>query len=168
MQLLIIRHAIAEDREAFAKSGEEDALRPLTKDGKKKMRKAAGGLRDLVPKLNLLATSPLTRAAQTADIISEAYGGLRPLPVAALAPGKKPSSLVAWLQDQRPDLTIALVGHEPDLGLFVSWMLTGLQESFVELKKGGACMLDLGDADVKPGRAKLQWFVKPSHLRAKA
>jgi len=167
MKLLVIRHAIAEDRDEFAKSGEEDGLRPLTKDGKKKMRKAAAGLVQLVPELNLLATSPLTRAAQTADIIAEAYGRIRPVPQASLAPGRKPSALLGWLQDQRPDLTIAIVGHEPDLGLFVSWMLTGLQESFIEFKKGGACILDLGE-NPKPGRAKLEWQMKPSHLRALA
>ena len=131
------------------------------------MRKAAAGLAEAVPELGILATSPLTRAAQTADIISEAYGGIRPVPVAALAPGKKPSALLSWLQDQRPDLTIAIVGHEPDLGLFVSWMLTGLQESFLELRKGGACLLDLGE-NPKPGRAKVDWVMKPSQLRALA
>jgi hypothetical protein len=43
-------------------------------------------------------------------------------------------------------------------------MLTGLQESFIEFKKGGACLLDLGE-NPKPGRAKLEWLIKPSHLR---
>jgi phosphohistidine phosphatase len=167
MKLLVIRHAIAEDRDEFAKTGEEDGLRPLTKVGKKKMRSAANGLIRIVPELHVLATSPLTRAAQTADIVAEAYGRLRPSPQAALAPGKKPSAILAWLQDQRPDLTIAIVGHEPDLGLFVSWMLTGLQESFLEFKKGGASLLDLGE-NPKPGRAKLVWVMKPSQLRALA
>jgi hypothetical protein len=49
----------------------------------------------------------------------------------------------------------------------VSWALTGLQESFVELKKGSACMLRF-DEDLKPGRAKMLWLLKPSQLRALA
>ena len=68
MNILVIRHAIAADRERHAEQhdGEDDGLRPLTARGRKRMREGARGLRRLVPKIDLLATSPLTRAAQTA------------------------------------------------------------------------------------------------------
>src|SRR4051812_3600232 len=75
MRLLLIRHGIAEDREAFAKKGEDDFLRPLTPAGKRKMKEGAKGLRKLFPKLDLIATSPLKRAVQTATIVYDAYGG---------------------------------------------------------------------------------------------
>ena len=62
MQLLVIRHAIAVEREDFARTGKDDRLRPLTDEGRKKMKQGAKGLRQLAPRIDLLATSPLTRA----------------------------------------------------------------------------------------------------------
>jgi phosphohistidine phosphatase len=59
---------------------------------------------------------------------------------------------------------VAIVGHEPHLGQFVSWALTGLRESFVELKKGQAVLLEFPD-EVRPGRARLVWSLRPGQLR---
>src|SRR2546430_12501315 len=77
MRLLVVRHAIAEDREAFARSHKDDAARPLTPDGRRKMARAAEGLKQLVPELELLAASPYKRALETAEIIAHAYGDQR-------------------------------------------------------------------------------------------
>lgn len=164
MNVLVIRHAIAEDRRRFAKTGQDDGLRPLTARGRRKMREAVSGLRRTAPEIHLLATSPLTRAAQTAELIVGAYRGIKTVELPQLAPDKPVRGVLKWLQDQRFDATVALVGHEPQLGLFVSWMLTGLEESFVELKKGAACMLSMEEY-VKAGRARLLWSLKPSQLR---
>lgn len=165
MQIVIIRHGIAQDAEAFAKSaGQDDAMRPLTKEGRRKMRKAAKGLTKLVPSLTLIASSPLTRAGQTAQIVSEAYDGVRVVQIGALSPRKSPAALLEWLNAHPPDATVALVGHEPHLGTFLCWLLTGLQESFVVLKKGGVAMVEV-PTPVAAGRAKLHWLLKPSQLR---
>lgn len=164
MNVLIIRHAIAEDPQIFAATGEEDSLRPLTERGRKRMKRGAAGLRRVAPELTLVASSGLTRALQTADVIAKAYSGLKCVQIAHLAPGKSLTGLMQWLAGQNASATIALVGHEPQLGVFISWALTGLQESFVEMKKGAACMLHF-EQDVKAGRAKLLWMLKPSHLR---
>lgn len=164
MQIVIIRHAIAEERESIATGGREDATRPLTKEGRKKMRKAARGLKQLVPGLTLLATSALTRAVETGQIIVEEYGDLRMVQIAPLSPRKPPGSLLDWLNALPPDSTVGLVGHEPHLSTFLCWLLTGLQESFVELKKGGAAMIE-APTPVTAGRASLLWLLKPSQLR---
>jgi phosphohistidine phosphatase len=165
MRVLVIRHAIAEDTREFAKTGREDGARPLTKEGRAKMREGAAGLVKLVPQLDVLATSPLARAIETAEIVAKAYGGAtRVQQVAALTPTKPVNALLHWLQGQPPAATVAVIGHEPHLGVFVSWLLTGLQESFIELKKGSACLLEL-EKDVKAGRARLLWALKPGHLR---
>jgi len=155
--VLAVRHAIAVEREDFAKEGGTDALRPLTRAGRQKMRLAADGLVTLVPKLDALAASPLTRAAQTADILARRYKGVRTLSLAPLATGRAGAALLGWLD-------VAIVGHEPDVGQFVSWALTGLRESFIPLKKGGACLIEF-EKEVKPGRAKLLWCLRPSQLR---
>lgn len=170
LKVLAIRHAIAEDPEAFAKTSKPDALRPLTRAGKKKMRRAARGLVRLVPHLDALATSPLTRAVETGEIVGEGYGYEQPVSLPALAPGKSAGQVMDWLKEQAEhakkgaETTVAIVGHEPGLGQLVSWMLTGLRESFIPLKKGGACLVEF-EGEVKPARAKLLWAMKPSQLR---
>jgi len=162
MQLLVIRHAIAEDRETWAPR--DDKLRPLTDDGKKKMKEAAKALRSLVPKLDVLATSPLTRAAQTAEILAKVYDGPAPAPVDALAPGQRPAALASWLRTQALEKTVAIVGHEPGLGAAASWLATGTERSFLDLGKGGACFLDLGER-VEAGEGMVLWVMRPSQLR---
>ena len=164
MRILIIRHGIAEDREAFAKSAQDDALRPLTKEGLKKMRKVARGLAQVVPKVDVIASSPLVRAVQTAELVSQAFDGVRAVQIAALSPRKPPAQLLEWLNAHPPDAVVALVGHEPHLSTFSCWLLTGLQESFITLKKGGAVLIEAANP-VTAGRAKLLWSAKPSQLR---
>ena len=164
MKLLVIRHAIAEDPKVFAKANADDGERPLTPRGRRRMRAGALGLRRVAPEVDFLATSPLTRAEQTADIVARAYKELKVIKLNHLAPEASVQSLLKWLQERKHDSTVALVGHEPQLGIFVSWMLTGLQESFVKLKKGGACLLELKE-QVRPGRARLLWALAPAQLR---
>ena len=166
LRVLVVRHAIAEDREAFAKRarGESDGARPLTREGRRRFEQGAKGLVSLVPKVDALATSPLTRAIETAEILAGHYKGLKLVRLSALAPGKAPGLTLEWLREQPTGRTVAVVGHEPHLGEFVSWCLSGLRESFVELKKGSAVLLEFG-GEIKPGRARLLWALKPSHLR---
>ena len=164
MNVLVIRHAIAEDRRRFAKTGADDGARPLTARGRKRMRTAARGLRRAAPEVDFLATSPLTRAVETAEIVAAAYDGLKVVKVAQLTPDGALQPLLKWLADRKHDGTVAIVGHEPQLGVFVGWMLSGLEESFVRMKKGGACLLELKE-QVRPGRARLLWSLAPAQLR---
>src|SRR5439155_21660169 len=97
MRLLVVRHAIAEDREAFARSHKDDATRPLTPDGRRKMERAALGLKELVPELDVLAASPYKRAIETAEIIAAAYGGPSVERVPDPAPGAGADRVVSWL-----------------------------------------------------------------------
>src|SRR3954468_3537196 len=101
MQLVIIRHGLAGDREAFAATGQDDALRPLTAEGRRKMKRNAKGLRRVVAAIDVLGASPLVRAAQTASIVASAYGGLEVTTVPALAPGTSPRSFLARLRTQQ-------------------------------------------------------------------
>src|SRR5215510_10054248 len=111
MQLLVVRHAIAEDRENWAPR--DDKLRPLTDDGKKKMKEAAKGLRALVPRVDVLATSPLTRALQTAQLLAKDYRMGDPVTVGALGSGQRPPALATWLRTRSFQRAVAGVGHEP-------------------------------------------------------
>jgi phosphohistidine phosphatase len=164
MQLLVIRHAIAETREQFAPTGLDDSLRPLTKEGRKRMALVAKGLRRVVGEIDLLATSPFVRAAETAAIVAREYDDVTPTPVDALEPESKPTGFVSWLRQQEDAEVVAVVGHEPHLGTLVTWLLTGVAEPRVPLRKGGACLLDLAGRPAKGG-ATLRWSLTPALLR---
>jgi phosphohistidine phosphatase len=163
VKLLVIRHGPAGDRDAWTAQGRDDRLRPLTADGKKEMRQVAKGLATLVPEIELIATSSLVRATQTAEIVADQYGS-ETVTLEPLAPGGEPDEIVSWLREQRSTGTIALVGHEPDLSALVSHLLARAPSSFVTLKKSGACLLQL-DQPPKPGRATLTWLLTPRVLR---
>lgn len=164
MKVLVIRHAIAGDRDEYAFTGRPDAERPLTKQGREKMKRAAAGLVTVVDRLGLIATSPLVRAVQTAEIVADEYGGMDLTIVNELAPERAPADLLPWLRSHQPDASIAVVGHEPHLGFLVGWLLTGRHESFVELKKGAAVLLEFDDPPAA-GNATLLWALPPGVLR---
>jgi phosphohistidine phosphatase len=164
MKLLIVRHAIAEDRFEFAKHEVDDGQRPLTAKGIERMRACARGLKRLIERIDVLATSPLRRARQTADILQESLGAPKPMVVEQLAPGQEPDELADWLGFLPADSTVAVVGHEPDLSELIGWLTTGEAHSLVELKKGAACLLDLPGSPCAGG-ATLEWLLPPRALR---
>jgi len=176
VKVLVIRHGVAEER-GKGQGREEDWHRPLTEEGRKKMRRAAKGLAKLVKRVDVLGSSPLDRALQTAAIAGEEFG-VETSVAAGLAPGNGPAEVLKWVKQQaagkpaggkqagdgRETPVVAVVGHEPGLGVLVSWMISGLEESFVELKKGAACLVEF-DGDVKPGHGRLAWSMRPRQLR---
>jgi len=165
MQLLIIRHAVAEDRLEFARRNANDDERPLTTKGLERMRQGAAGLRQLAGRIDVLATSPLRRARQTADIVQDALEAPKPMVADELAPGRGPEAVAGWLALLPEDATIAIVGHEPDSSELLGWLTTGVAQSFVAFKKGGACLLDV-DNPPRAGSAQLLWLLTPKQLRA--
>jgi len=164
MDVLVIRHAIAEERETFALTGKSDELRPLTADGRKRMARAAAGLRLVVPRIDVIATSPLVRAVQTAEVVAAAYGGVQPIEIDELRPESDSVRLARWLGEQKNDSTIALVGHEPSLSFHVCWLTARSDDAFVEFKKGGTCMLRFYQGQYSGG-ATLLWMMTPKQLR---
>lgn len=167
MRLLLIRHAIAEEREDFARTGKDDGLRPLTEEGRKKMKQAARGLRTQVPEIALLATSPLTRAAQTGAILDSVYGGLKVVETKELSPEATPETFLRWLRKQQKKEVVAAVGHEPSLSQILGWLLTGTERKLHTFRKGGACLLEFDD-EPAGGTATLLWALTPAQLRTLA
>ena len=165
MRLLIVRHADAGDREEWEKSGQPDDKRPLTKKGVNQMRAAAKGLIAMVPELDVIVTSPYTRAEQTAEIVRAAYGGTVSLEsTETLEPEKDPEDFLGWLTKELEDAdSVAAVGHEPNLGILATWLMSGLADCRVEMKKGGACLIEFDGAAAK-GAGVLQWLLGPKKL----
>lgn len=164
MNLLVVRHAIAEDREEFARTGAVDDERPLTEEGRRRFRKGARGLHRLVASVQLLATSGLRRAIETGDLLAAEYGELRTVRLAELAPGARPTAVVTWLRAQHRRPTLALIGHDPQLSALVELLLAGRRSGFVALRKGGACLLTFA-RPATPGGAELRWLLTAGQLR---
>jgi len=167
MQLLVIRHAIAEDRTVFATSGQDDDVRPLTSFGRRRMRRNAEGLRRTASHIERLASSPLVRAQQTARIIADEYRIRDIEALDALRPGRHPRELLAWLAKQPADATIAVVGHAPHVGALVSWCIAGVPEGQVVFKKGGVALVEFAGKPAA-GKGELHWHLTPAHLRVLA
>lgn len=162
MKLLIIRHAHAGDREDWAREGKEDFARPLSGKGRKDMREAVAGLERLLPRTDALFTSPLLRAAETARILAHAYG-LEPKEVPALAQEVPPRETLRWLSG-RGEKVLAVVGHEPGLGILAGLLLCGEWRPFITLKKGQACLLKFSGR-ARAGNGTLLWSLTPKQLR---
>jgi phosphohistidine phosphatase len=167
MQLIVIRHAIAMEREEWAKTGRPDSDRPLTDTGRRRMRKNARGLQRISPHPELIATSPWLRAADTARVVAETLGVERMETIDAMLPDRHPREVAEWLNERGDLSAVAVVGHEPHLGELVTWLIGGNRGTNVEFKKGGACLLRFeGQVDAASGM--LLYHLTPSQLRGLA
>lgn len=160
-QVLVVRHAEAEEPVDAMLAGRNDALRRLTSAGAHQMRKGAVGLATLVDEIHVILSSPLVRAVQTADILSTEFPKAERLQHARLAPGFDPGKLLSWITRQTS--VIALVGHEPDLSLWIGYLTTGTSRSLVHMKKGSVCRLDMPE-HAQPGEARIAWYLTLKQL----
>ncbi len=163
MQLILIRHGRAGVPSEFARSGMSDDMRPLTVEGRKRMRNNVAGLVRFIPQIHVLATSPLVRAVETAQVVAKTFK-VSAVEVAALAPQGKSDKLVTWIAQQPIGDTVALVGHEPILTGLASWLVGGSSKVKFSLKKGGACCILLNEK-VAAGAGRLSWLLTPRQMR---
>jgi len=160
MNLYIVRHAIAVDP---GTSGyEDDSQRPLTDKGIRKMNKIVKGLHQLDLKLDKILSSPYVRARDTAKILATEFQRANQLSFSDnLIPPANFEALVAEIHEKYDVDNLALVGHEPMLSQFVSWLTTGDTKMNLILKKGGACCLS-ADNLYQDHRAELIWLLTPA------
>jgi len=161
MELFILRHGIAVAR--GTKGYKMDSERPLTKEGVEKTGRIAEAMLEMDIQFDLILSSPLVRARETAKIDAgelRADVSLTDL----LAPGADPAELVSELNRKKPK-SVLLVGHEPDLSRLISALISGHPDAGIELKKGGLCKLTADQLTL--GRsATLNWLLTPKQLRA--
>ncbi len=162
LQLVLVRHAIAEERGA---DWPDDDERPLSRDGARKWKRAARGLASVLPPIDLLLTSPLVRAVQTAETLARAASPSPKLHLfEGLRPGTRPSATIAALRTTAPrGGTVVLVGHEPSLSELAAALLH--LEGPLEFRKGAAMAMAMQGLGTR-GPARLEWFLTPRVLRA--
>ena len=167
MELILVRHSIAEEREEFAKKSSEDHLRPLTLKGRKRAQKVAMQMRDWVgDDIDVIVSSPFTRARQTAEIFSQIFMDLKVLEAPELVPNAPPAAFLKWLKAHAKNYRRVLaVGHEPHLSVFASYMLCGKEESLLEVKKGAVVGLELESFNLGlAAKARLQYLLPPKFI----
>ncbi len=166
MKLYLLRHGEAADHSDPRQPN--DAARPLTPKGRKRTRQLANALRQLEISFDVIFSSPLLRAQQTAEIVARSLDLENKLRLTNhLAPGGTFVDLLAQLEHARAQAkAVLLVGHEPYLSGLISLLCTGGPTLAVEMKKGGLCRLEM--ETVKAGRcATLEWLLNPRHFGPK-
>jgi phosphohistidine phosphatase len=163
VDLYIVRHAIAVERGDPAFPDDDD--RPLTPEGIHKFRLAARGLSELGMKLDRIVTSPLVRARQTAEILKEVAAKRAELDTAKELRAETPFERTLEAVNRYRNDSIAVVGHEPHLSGFTSFLLVGGGElAAIEFKKGAVARLVFPDRPAA-GTATLEWLIQPGALR---
>ena len=163
MKVYLIRHGIAVERGTYA----DDEQRPLTAKGKAKTARVARRLSLTGLKFTSILTSPLVRAAQTAEILQQVGLSQTIQTHDFLKPN---GAIVAWLewlqteQLQHPQAQIALVGHQPDLGNWVEMLLWGTVKGQIIVKKAGVIGLKLPEIGTPLARSTLFLHTAPKWL----
>jgi len=162
--LYLVRHAVAEER---GPAWPDDSQRPLSAEGAKRWRREATGLVAIDARPDLILTSPYTRARQTADLLAAAFAKKpKVVELPALEPGVKPREVLRALQPEGRIASVALVGHEPDLGELAA-LLVGFKTA-PEFKKGGVARIDVAILPPPAGSGRLYSWLTPKILRALA
>ncbi len=153
MRVYFLRHGEA-DWPDWQGSDDE---RPLTKKGKKELQRVAEFLAGHEIEPNTILSSPLPRAAQTAEIVADEFD-LEVTSEPALAPGFD-SAKLAELLTQAAGQDVMLVGHEPSLSEAVA-TLTGAN---IKLAKAGLARVDVDDPNQL--RGQLIWLLSPKLMK---
>jgi phosphohistidine phosphatase len=148
MELYFLRHGEA-DWPSWKKDDDE---RPLTKHGKKEMHEVGAFLKRIKARPDLILTSPLPRASQTAEIAAK-HLKIKSREDKLLAPGFGRDELERLLR-KYPEESLMIVGHEPDFSELIS-TLTGAS---LKLPKAGVALVEL-NRSWKNGR--LLWLFPP-------
>ncbi len=157
----IFRHAWAE--QADPDRWPDDSLRPLTPEGKTRFRKFAQKLAARAVRCDGIATSPLRRCMQTAEILGDVLHCPRTIDVLnALRPEGDLEEVLRWLQSW-PDAgqEVAIVGHAPQVAQMATWFIGG---GNLDCPKGGLTSI-MFEQSVGPGRGILVRLVKPAFLK---
>jgi phosphohistidine phosphatase len=165
MELYILRHAVAIPHGTLGYPNDD---RPLTEDGINRMEKAARGLAEIIPHLDVILTSPLKRAHQTASIVGRALRCEQKIKVSRqLLPGSPIKEMYGIVTKFVGKERLMIVGHEPDLSRFASSLL-GSEIPIIEFKKGALCRMDVDPSPVPGKQGRLIWHLSSKHLRALA
>jgi len=155
MDVVLIRHGLAEPLQRT------DFERPLTPEGRAVTSKIAENLSDYLPKPTWVLDSGLKRAAETAEIFHRVLGSGERKVLTTLMPGGDSVALGKDLQKYATTDVIYLVGHNPDIGLHASYLLTGQALGFAHFKKAAVMWIEFQVGNL-PGQGNLKCYLPPA------
>lgn len=159
MDLYFVRHGIAAERGTYA----SDFDRPLVDEGVSKMKAIGKALKKLGARPDMILTSPLVRARETAEIVAKALAVEEKLMQAPeLACGCGLRRLAKLLEAKGNPESVMVVGHEPDFSVMIGELI-GTPE--VEMKKGAVALVRVS-GKVQPNNGTLAWLKPPKQLVA--
>lgn len=135
-----------------------DFNRHLTADGRRDIHAVGRAIRRLKIRPDILVSSPLTRAMQTANIVSE-YVGVEVQEWDSLRPESNPADAISTMKDSNTN-SIMLVGHEPHLSKVISCLISAGQATIILKKSGLACVRLSAQ-----GPAVLRYLLTPRQMR---
>jgi phosphohistidine phosphatase len=163
MELYVLRHGEAGKR---LPAGSRDSERALTVTGKEEVEEIAKALVELGIKFDFIATSPLKRSSQTAEVVAKALkvkkGNLEEWN--ELKPEGRRPDLYRKLSQFKPESSVLVVGHEPYLSTMISEVAFGNGVGGIVLKKAGLAKLNLTSFEPKI-KGELRWLLTPKHLK---
>jgi phosphohistidine phosphatase len=164
MEVYFLRHGLA------GQHGDpkymDDSLRPLTKEGREKMKLAARGMHTLGLKFDAIFSSPYLRALETAEIVARSYKieNKKIQLTDTLLPPASITELLREVDTHRPkSKNLLCVGHEPHLTTLVSCLLKSKRPLDIDFKKGGLCCLSIHQP-IRQACAVLNWLLTPEQL----
>ena len=169
MKLILIRHAKAQERRK-SDSIKDDFHRKLTRSGVRRAKALVHVIQQLSGPIDLLITSPLRRAVDTAKLFySQDWKSAQWIELESLAPESDPKLIVHWLSKQpllkmKSSATVALVGHEPHLGRLAGLLTVGKSISLIELKKCAVGVLEF-EKQMGIGKGRLTGLFQPVDLQ---
>ena len=162
LELFVLRHG-----EAGVKfdDPEKDDARPLTRDGRSEIEQIASSLPRLGVELNLVASSPLPRSLQTAEIVARRYKLLNKLEQwDELKPSGETDALFRRLVRQKNGSNLLIVGHEPQLSGIMGEIISGSSGVNLVLKKSGLAKVEI--LGFKPKiTGELRWLLTPRLMK---
>lgn len=165
LHVVLLRHGLAGDPNIFMKLKRgPDSRRPLTEQGERELKIVVRALKKIFSSCDLIATSPFLRAAQTAKVLSKKLKTVQTETWFELQPDIEPNLTLAKLRSLRKFKNIVLVGHEPHLSRFLSFILTGGTQTNFHIKKGGFALVEF-EPHSQLTRARLKCLVQPSQLK---
>ncbi len=144
----------------------KDTKRQLTVSGKKEVVEIAKSLKKLGVKFNIIFSSPLSRAFQTAKIIAEEYKFTKQIEQSEeLKPNGSKVFLYNKLSKLNIDSVILIVGHEPYLSSMINDIISNNKNSNnIILKKAGLSRIKI-TSTVPILKGELRWLLTPRILK---
>ena len=151
MQIYLLRHGIAED----PKPGQPDADRPLTAEGRDKLRRVLKRARTADLDASVILSSPYRRAIETAEVAAEVLGYRRKIvQTRTLVPEASPFDAWEEIRNRKDERAILLASHEPLMSSLVAFLLDS-PALRVEMKKSALVRIDCERLGPKPAGVQI-------------